>query len=211
MDENKIRQIVKDEINRSNNTSRFSIDAVKIHHHDGIDSVKIKQSDIIPSVNTAGSITFGTQGATYTIKLNSNFTPSLITATGVVRNATTESAATRRCFTVGSAQLNPGFYLQTETNRSVIMGGPQYPFPTQQPDGTTPTVPIQGSSFISVSNAGTVGCRTSEDAIVDIFDGPNISDIQARVTIIDFSKTYIKLYVPYLTSGWRIEVYYTVT
>jgi hypothetical protein len=206
-----INSTVQREIQRSNNAKRFGVNNIPFHTHDGINSPRIKEENIVPSVNTAGSITFGTQGATYTIKFTSNFTPSNILAYGTVRDTVAAASATRRCHTVGSAQLTRGFYLQPETNRSVVMGGPEYPFPTSQPDGSKKTVPIQGSSFISVTNAGVVSSGTSEDHLVSIFDGDAISDIRARVTVVDFSNSFIKLYVPYLDTNWRIEVNYVIS
>jgi hypothetical protein len=208
--EQKIRQIVQQELQKSGASSRFKLNTIPNHVHNGIDSQQIKAEDIIPSLNTAGSITFGTEGATYTINLTSSFTPSNILAYGVVTDAAV--SPTIRCHTVGSAQLTKGFYLQSESSRSVKMGGPEYPFPTEQPDGTTPTVPIQGSSFIYANeSSGAIRAGVSEDHLVDIFIGSDIADIRARVTVIDFSRTSIKLYVPYLTSGWRINVNYVIT
>jgi len=206
----KIRQIVQEELRKSNSASRFGINSIPNHSHNGIDSLQIKQENIIPSVNTAGAITFGTEGATYTINLTTNFTPSSVLAYGVVTNAAV--SPTIRCHTVGSAQLNNGFYLQSESNRSVVMGGPEYPFLTDQPDGSKKTVPIQGSSFIYANeSSGAIRSGVSEDHLVDIFIGDAISDIRARVTLVEFSRTSIKLYVPYLTSGWRINVNYVIT
>lgn len=210
MDEAKIRRIIREEIARDHNSSRYRVNAIPNHQHDGVDSLKIKADNIVPSLNTSGAITFGTEGATYTINMNSNFTPSSILAYGAVTDAAT--SPTIRCHTIGSSQLTPGFYLQSESNRSVVTGGPQYPFPTEQRDGSKPFVPIQGSSFIYINeSSGAVRSGVSEDHIVDIFIGDAISDIRARVTVVDFSKTFIKLYVPYLTSGWRINVNYVIT
>jgi len=212
MDEQKIRQIVQQELQRSNNASRFSVNSIPQHTHDGINSPKIKEENLIRSVNTAGSITFGTQGATYTIKLTSNFTPSSILAYGIVVDNAVAASITIRCHSVGSAQLNNGFYLQSETNRSVVMGGPEYPLPTTQPDGSKAAVPIQGSSFIYANeSSGAIRAGVSEDHLVDVFIGDAIADIRARVTVVDFSRDFIKLYVPYLTSGWRVSINYVIT
>lgn len=208
--EQQIRNIVRQEMAKGSSASRFNVSNVPNHSHNGIDSLPIKADNIVRSVNTAGSILFGTEGATYTIKLTTNFTPSSVLAYGVATNAA--SAPTIRCHTVGSAQLSNGFYLQPETNRSVVMGGPEYPFPTDQPDGSKAIVPIQGSSFIYINEtSGAVRSGVSEDHLVDVFIGDEISDIRARVTLVDFSRTYVKLYVPYLTSGWRINVNYVIT
>jgi hypothetical protein len=207
----RIRQMIQEEITKNQNKERFSgVNSVVNHDHDGKNTPKIKAENIIPSVSTAGSIVFGTEGATYTINLNTNFTPSNILAYGVVTDAAVSPSI--RCHTVGSAQLTTGFYLQPETNRSVVMGGPQYPFPTEQLNGSKKTVPIQGSSFIYVNeSSGAVRSGVSENHIVSIFIGDEIADIRARVTVVDFSRSFIKLYVPYLTSGWRVNVNYVIT
>lgn len=210
MDDQKIRQIVRDEISRSQGRGRFGLTTNNFHTHDNINSQKIKAENIQPSVNTAGAILFGTEGATYTINLNTSFTPSSILAYGVVTNAAVSPNI--RCHTIGSAQLTRGFYLQSESNLSVKMGGPEYPFPTTQPDGSKKTVPIQGSSFIYINEtSGAVRSGVSEDHIVSVFIGEDIADIRARVTVVDFSSTFIKLYVPYLTSGWRVNVNYVIS
>lgn len=195
---------------RANFGERFGYQLVKNHHHTGKDSPQIKAENVIPALSAAGSITFG-RTVVYTINLNGNFTPRNILAYGTVTNSSVSASVTRRCQTVGSAQLGPAFNYQPNGNSSVVTGGPQYPFPTLQPDGSSPSVPVQGSSFLSVGPAGAIYSGVSEHHIVDIFDGSAISDIQARVTVVDFSKNYIKLYVPYLTSGWRIYVNYVVS
>jgi len=207
--ESSIRRIVQEELKRSQGASRFQINSIPNHSHNGVDSLQIKQENIVPSLNTAGSITMGTQGATYTINLTSNFTPSNILAYGVVTDQVTDGI---RCHTIGSAQLTNGFYLQPESSRSVKMGGPEYPFPTAQPDGTDKTVPIQGSSFMYCDDPNDeFKAGVSEDHLVDVYVGSAISDIRARVTVVDFSKTSVKLYVPYLETNWRIIVNYVIT
>lgn len=210
MEEAQIRKIVQEELRRSQGGSRFGLNTIPFHTHDGVNSQRIRAENVVPSVNTAGAITFGTEGATYTINLTTSFTPSSVLAYGVVTNSA--SAPTIRCHTIGSAQLTRGFYLQSESNRSVKMGGPEYPFPTTQPDGSKATVPIQGSSFIYINeSSGAVRSGVSEDHLVSVFIGEDIADIRARVTLVDFSSTFIKLYVPYLTSGWRVQVNYVVS
>jgi hypothetical protein len=82
MDENKIRQIVQQELQRSNNASRFAVNSIPQHTHDGISSPKIKAENVIPSTSISGRITFA-QITDYTLKLNSNFTPSHISLYGM--------------------------------------------------------------------------------------------------------------------------------
>lgn len=47
MEENKIRQIVRDEMNRGTNKSRFELRSIPRHVHDGIDSLNISEDNVI--------------------------------------------------------------------------------------------------------------------------------------------------------------------
>lgn len=203
--EQRIRQIVQEELQRSNNSSRFQLNTIPNHIHNGKDSPKIKAEDIIPSASVLGTIEMATEGRVYTLNLNSSFTPKLITAHGIITGTYAGSAV--RAITVGTAHLTPSFYFQdNDSDASVITGDIQYPFPTNMPNGTTPTVPAQSSSYLLVSR-GTVAntfALTSEDHIVSISGFPSASDIYARATVIGYSKDAIKIYVPYLDSGWTI-------
>lgn len=56
MDENKIRQIVREEINRNHGNSRFSLQSIPKHTHNGVDSVFVVQ----PTQTYIGLILGGT-------------------------------------------------------------------------------------------------------------------------------------------------------
>ena len=206
MDENRIRQIVRDEMTRADNTSRFGIDAVKIHHHDGIDSVRIKQSDIISSGSISGSITFAS-AKTYTIESNNTFTPQLISCTGNISNGTA------KYMFIGSAQLNPSFYLQDPTSANtpdnyVITGGPQYPFIDPNHPEYGGNIPMQSCVYFGAESAGgTLHTLVGNFHIINVA----IPTILARATITDFSKTKITLAVETLASGYTINANFVIT
>lgn len=209
MDDNKIRQIVQEELRRSQSGSRFGIDAIPHHTHDGISSLKIKQSNIIPASSIVGAVSLSTEGQTYTLNLNSSFTPQMIICHSVVSNS---SGEIYRGVYFGVAQLTPSFYLQTDTSNSVVTGNIQYPFPTTQRNGATISVPAQSSSGVLISRSvdADVFANQSEDHIVSAYVGLSNSDIRARATITSFSKDAVQVYVPYLTSGWTIDACFVI-
>lgn len=212
MDDQQIRRIVRDEIARSASSNRFNLNSIPNHTHNGIDSLQIKQENVIPSVSVSGSIEMA-QATTYTLNLNSSFTPRNIMAYGAITG--TYSGAANRVITTGSAQLTPSFYFQTATDTSVVTGNIEYPFPTTQPDGTSKTVPMQSSAYHS-TNRGNVALTyagISEDHIVDVvFPDPSaIADIRARVTVVGYSRNAVIVSVPYLASGWTIFLNFVIS
>ena len=48
LDENRIRQIVQDEMRRGDSGGRFGLKNIPNHTHNGVDSLPIKASSIIP-------------------------------------------------------------------------------------------------------------------------------------------------------------------
>lgn len=203
-DEQKIRQIVQDEIRRSNNASRFGLSSLPYHTHNGTDSQKIKEDSLIQSVSVSGRITFA-QEADYTINLNSSFTPSSVSIYGIAYDANGGSGI--RCMIFGTANLTPSFYLQPgETSTSVVTGSIQYPF--VDPNLGT-TVPLQSSSYLWVDNGSTTfHGQPGEGHIVDVqWSG----DIYARATVTSFSKTAIIINVSTLEDGWEIYANVVIT
>lgn len=196
--EQKIRQIVRDEILRNQNSSRFGVNSIPNHAHTGTDSSsRIKAEDIIPSTSVTGSITFSSVQE-YTIQLNASFTPRNIQAYGVVTG--TDGGAVR-CLSVGSAQLTPTFYLQPGSSNFVVTGDIQYPFNGK---------PAQSSAYISMERGSNNDfyALVSEDHIVSIFFN---GTIWARATVTGFSKTAITIDVPNLESGWSIIMNYVIS
>ncbi len=206
MDDSKIRQIVRDEMRKADSTSRFNFRSIPFHIHDGKGSEQIQESNVIPSLSASGSLTMRAEDI-YTLKFNASFTPRSVFATG---NAQVIGGATDRYTFIGTAQLGPSFYFQPETTRSVITGGPQYPFtdPNNPEYGTN--VPMQSCSYWgSESNGGARHTLASNFHIIDIQYPTGTS--HARATIIDFSKTSITIAVETLDSGWEINANFVVS
>jgi len=196
-----IRQMIREEITRSQNASRFNgIQSIPGHNHDGVNSPQIKEEHIIPGASITGFVSMA-QATTYTINLNASFTPRQITAYGIVTGL--YSGNQTRVISFGTALLTPTFYLQADTETVVNTGTLQFPFNGK---------PAQSSSFLSVTRGGTSDfyAGVSEDHILSV-NFPSTSTIQARATIVNFSKTAITVDVPNLTSGWEITLNYVIT
>lgn len=191
---------MQQEIQRSNSAARFSVNSIPFHTHDGVNSPVIKEENVQPSTSITGFVSFA-QATTYQINLNASFTPRTVQVNGIVTGA--YSGQQTRVLTVGSALLTPTLYLQRNTTTSVVTGNLQYPFNNK---------PAQSSSFLSVTRGGTSNfyAGVSEDHIVSV-NFPSTSDIQARATIIDFSRTSITIDVPNLTSGWEITLNFIIS
>ena len=197
--EQKLRQMMREEIAKANAASRFQYGSIPHHTHNGTDSLQIKAGDIIPSVSVSGNISFSSSD-TYTIYLNSSFTPSHIQVYGNVTGAASE-----RYMTMGSANLTPSFFLQPDTTRTVVTGTIQYPF--TDPNLST-TVPLQSSVYFGAeSAAGALHTLSSEGHVVNVFYN---SAIKARATVTEFSKSFIKIQTT-ITSGWEINANFVIT
>lgn len=209
MDDAKIRKIVQEELRRSSNSSRFNVRSIPQHTHNGTDSPNIKAENVIPSCSIVGSVSLATEGQIYNLNLNSSFTPRMIICHSIVSNTTGEIY---RGVYFGVAQLTPSFYFQPSSSSSVVTGNIQYPFPTTQLDGSTPSVPAQSSSGLltSRSNDANVFANQSEDHIVSAYVGTGTSNIRARATVIGFGRDSVQVYVPYLTSGWSIDACFVI-
>ena len=206
--EQKIRQIVREELARKDDSSRFRLTSIPNHKHDGVDSLKIRQENIIPSVSVSGRITFA-QETDYTINLNSNFTPSRIELYGIAYDAS--GIGGYRTMTVGTANLGPSFYLQpvAGSTTSVQQGTKQYPFPTQMYDGSYATIPLQSCTYLWVSNGSSnYHGQPSEGHILNVEWG---GTIYARMTVTDFSKSAITLRVDVLDTNWEIYTNIVIT
>lgn len=204
MNESTIRRIVQQEINKSNNATRFNLSSVSNHAHDGIDSPKIQENNIVPPISVSGSITFSSV-AIYTLTINAAFTPSSIFCTGNVVGSGTE----RYIFT-GTAQLGRSFYFQPQDNRTVVAGGPQYPFHDPNNPDYGSNIPMQSCTYYgSESNAGARHTLVGNFHIIDIQYPLRTS--HARATVIDFNKNAISIAVETLDSGWEINANFVIT
>lgn len=203
MDEQKIRQIVRQELAQRDASSRFALNSIPNHTHNGVDSLPIKEDNIIPATSITGTITID-QATTYTLNLNASFTPRLVTVDGILTGTYDGNAA--RVHTVGSALLTPTFYFeenrpdgQAVANTTIDTLDLQFPFNGR---------PAQESSALWVTRGGTSNffANASRDHLVSVYYGtnPSTSDDVARVTLTQFSKTSITLEVPVLVSSWTI-------
>ena len=212
MDDQKIRQIVREEISRNSNGGRFGLNTIPFHTHDGTNSQKIKAENIIPAASVTGTVEIATEGAIYSLKLNANFTPQQIIAHGVVTG--TYAGSAMRAITWGAAQLTPSFYFQpVDGQLAVAVGNIQYPFPTTMPDGSQPSVPAQSSSYLAVSRGSVANtfALTSENHIVSVSGFPSSGDIYARATIVGYNRNEVLVYVPTLDAGWTIFLTFIIT
>ena len=207
MDENAIKKLIQQELKKRENNARFGWQRASNHTHDGVNSPRVAERDLNRNPGVLGSVTFATEGQTYTFELNMPYTPRHISCNGIAYNT---SGTIYRFITVGEAYLGEGYYLQPVNSNTVRVGDIRYPAATEQPDGTTKSVPIQGSSWFraSRSSVNDVSASVSENHIVSISIG---ATIYARVTVVDFSKDKIVFSVPFLESGYEVIANFLIT
>lgn len=195
-----VRKIVQEEMRRNDSASRFGLNLTNRHTHSGgNDGAQISASDLIPSVSVSGNISFA-QATTYTLNLNSSFTPSFIFAYGNV------TYTTERYVTYGTASLGQSFFFQPLNNTSVLTGNVQYP--TIDPNLKV-SVPLQSSIYFGAESAGgTMHTLSSEGHIVRITYG---GTVHASATVTSFSKSAVNILVDTLESGWEINMNVVVT
>lgn len=196
-----IRQMIREEIRRADSANRFSLNMTNHHTHSGgNDGAQIRADSLIPSGCVSGNITFST-ATTYTLNLNSNFTPSFIYAYGNVTHST------ERYITFGTASLTPSFFFQPLTNTSVQTGSVQYP--TFDPNLGV-VVPLQSSVYFGAESAGgSMHTLSSEGHIVRI--AYPTDTVHASATVTSFSKTAVQILVDTLESGWSMNINYVIT
>lgn len=203
--EQKIREIVRDEYRKQSSASRFGIGTVQRHIHNGIDSPQISQDNVLPSVSVSGAITFSSE-TTYTLNLNSAFTPSRIIAYGNV-----VGDASQRYFFFGSANLTPSFYFQPLSNTSVQQGTLQQPAVFDTTLGIAS--PLQSCTYFGAEGAtGNLHTVAGEGHIINVRhnEGSGTTTF-ARATVTTFSKSKIEIVVSNLASGWSINANYVIT
>lgn len=71
MNEAQIRKIVQQEINKSNNASRFNLSAISNHVHDGIDSLPISEDNVVLTSKLSTQL-LSTRNETFTLRNVSN-------------------------------------------------------------------------------------------------------------------------------------------
>ncbi len=88
MDENQIRQIIKQEIRQAQGQGAFNINQVPLHTHTGTgaDAPKIPSSSVIPGLKASGRITMITNDRTY--RIGTSFNASSIQFYGLALHST---------------------------------------------------------------------------------------------------------------------------
>lgn len=207
-DDQRIRQIVREEIRKGQNSEPFGVQNIPFHLHNGTDAPMIKEDNIIANGSVSGSVTFSS-ARTYILSLNSSFTPKSVVSYGLARSGVASDPATEKYFVFGSAQLTPSFYFQSAGNSNVVTGGLQYPaYDPNHPEYGT-NIPMQSCTYFGVEGtAGAVHVLASNFHIIDVEYG---GTIYARATITNFSKDAIVIVVDNLETNWVITSTFVVT
>lgn len=112
--EEKIRQIVRQELDRDNQGNTFNVSSISFHKHTGTDSPKIRQGDLI--LNTTSEISLNTIN-NETLTLDTIHNINYITLNGIATNGLGQKASIN-----GNAQLGNCFkYAQNNTNLTHIL------------------------------------------------------------------------------------------
>ena len=204
MNENQIKTLIRQEMDKRSKSSRFGYQESNNHNHDGGNSPKIADNNIDRNPSVMGNVTFSSV-ADYTFQLDLPFTPRQVTLNGNLFNSLT--SPTRRFSVWGQAVLGPARYLQPVDNRTVAVGGIPYPAPTKLQDGSEANVPAQSSTFfgfVNGANAATAG--DSQFHIVNVFGSATM-----RMTVVDFSKDKIVFRVTSLSSGYSLVANFLIT
>ncbi len=172
MDEQKIRQIVQQELQRSNNASRFAVNSIPQHTHDGINSPKIKAKNIIPSVSVSGRVTFA-QIAEYKLQLNSSFTPSHIQLYGLAYKTAgniTFIASSPETVTVGTIyEIETSAGVSTGLRVTILTAGINVTSITTS--GTSSEPPATGN----LNKVAGTGSGSSNIAYTSLSDGSGVT------------------------------------
>ena len=204
MDEAQVKKLIQKELDLRSKKQRFGRQEASNHNHDGGNSPKVADANLDRNPAVLGSVTFATAGQTYTFELNMPYTPRKISCNFIIAGSTV------RMIGVGEAYLGEGYYLQPVNSNTVRVGDIKYPAPTEQPDGSTKSVPLQCSNWFWANRANNdqYFAAVSENHIVSVsFSGT----IYARVTVVDFSKDKIVFSVPYLESGYEVFANFLIT
>lgn len=192
--EQQVRQMIQQEMAKSNQAGVFSMSPISSHTHTGKgqDGPQINQNDILPGLRTEGSIKMIRQ-TTYLIGIN--FNPTAIWIHGNVVGASGE-----KFMVVGNAQLGQSFYLQPSNSNSVVTGGPLQKV-------------IQSNTYFGGTSGagGVLHTLVDEGHIINVSGYPTKNDIYVRATITGFDNKGIYISVDTLSSGWEINISWTVT
>ena len=208
MDENKVREIIKDETNNQRYQSGNPV--VSRHQHDGIDNVKVQKSDIIVPNPVNGSVDMA-QVATYTFNLTKiGQVPSSITFYGGALNVSDGVHA----MIVGNAQFGANQQFQTQTATSVVTG----PVVTNIIQGSASMTVINGSltfdgtgHYTGGSNAKSFLKNSQGHIIYAEYPSTTPATLVAVADVIEVSNSAIKVQVTTLASGWSISGFWLIT
>lgn len=188
MNEEQIRKLVRDEIQKKSLGGRFGIEPISRHVHNGQDSPNIAARDVTLSSRALGNITMAQASTYYNLQLTTNFDPAMVLFYGgAIHNSNIRSTVQ------GSALLNGALYFQPSTTTSVITGG-------------LGGLIVQSSTSFTIDSTGaTPVCHfvPSEEHIINVAT-PTATDIVARATVTDYSTNGITVYVSTLAAGWSI-------
>ncbi len=237
MDASKVRQIVREEIQRSmgssgtqisgglgsavqreiqrsNNASRFAVNNIPQHTHDGINSPKVKAENVVPAASIMGTVTFDAV-ASYRINLNAFFTPRHISATGILTGTSQITSQTARVTTNGFALLTPSFYLEENDPDPSDVIPAKVVIDTLDLEFPFNGKPAQGSSYLWAAKSGSNNeafAGISRDHIVSVYTDPDDdTTIRARATVTEFGNNFVVIDVPILVSGWKIILNLVIT
>jgi hypothetical protein len=210
MDDQRIRQIVQDELRRNQQSSQYQLRDIAFHTHDGINSQKIKAENVIPATSVMGNVEFA-QIQTYRLNLNASFTPQRIDVNGSIVG-TYSSIPLRGSFS-GVAVLTPTFYFQPSSDAAVVTGNLQYPYNGQPAQNSTSLVVFRQD----LDFGGSIGTlrppvfATSSEFHICSVNFPTTADVRARLTVTRFSREFIEIDVPFLDSGWSLFANFTIS
>lgn len=188
MNEDQIRDIVRNELQQQGSGGRFGMGGVQKHTHNGLDSPKVNAGNLIPGLKTTGEVEFATEGRDY--KFNVNFTPHLVTLYGIA----TRTSVGLRSVVVGQAALGQNLYFQPDSPHAVTVGGK--------------LEIVQSYAQLLINNAGTARATADDQHILSVTDG---STIFARATVTSYGQNFFTIHVDTLASGWTINACYFVS
>lgn len=194
MDENKIRQIVKDEMQRNYHSGTPQVPP---HIHDGISNLKVDRSNVINLVGIMGNIDFASND-TYTLYFSTP-NPARIDMNGFAfDNGLVDSSV----LTVGMALLSTSYYFQPRNDRSASQGGLAFPLSG---------ILAQCSSNLYVLDEGTTNDTFPHANQFFIMNARNSSTVFATMQLKNLTATSIDIEVTNLHADWRISANFIIS
>lgn len=193
--EAQVRSIIRQEIFRNNNRSRFDgVTAVVEHYHDGIDSPRVNESNIAPGTKHNSNLNMAENE---TFRLKNIKGVKTLTFHGYAANNVGGVAATKRAKIDGTAVFGTCYRLQG--NGTEI-----------SPDTSVPADSFtQGSSYVYIEQSTVdgnpnvaTGTRVGTSSIHFAYAAPGGVEVAAaRVVAVEQDAIVIKVE---LASGWQI-------